>query len=125
MNCKFANKSGLRPPSVAGSLDNYRIPGVLFGLRRNPCRQVSHAHQIVSRGGEGEHPAQPVQASVSGFPEITHGLHPAEDFLQPFAQALADGVVRPSMADFRHWQFWATCGTAFRVRRDRTNSRVS
>ena len=94
MTGKFANKSGPIAPSIAGCRENYRIPGVSFGSRRNRRRQVADAHQIVRRGGEGEHPAHPVLASVSSLPEIPHGFHPAEDFLHPFSQALTDGVPR-------------------------------
>src|SRR5208337_5182105 len=39
-------------------------------------------------------PAHPFLPSVTRFPEIANGFHPAEDFLHPFAQALADGVAR-------------------------------
>jgi hypothetical protein len=91
---KFADKSGLLTPSVASCRNNYHLPGVLCGSRKNCCRQVTYSHQIVSRGGEGEHPAHPFYAAVTSFPEITHGFDPAEDFLHPFAQALTDGVAR-------------------------------
>ena len=94
MTGKFANKSGPIAPSIADYLENRRIPGVFFASRRNHRRQVADAHQVVSRGGEGEHPAHPVLASVPRLPEIPHGLHPAEDFLHPFSQALTDGISR-------------------------------
>ena len=81
MTSKLANKSGPIAPSIAGCREDYPIPGVSFGSRRNYRRQVAYAHQVVGRGGEGEHPAHPVLASVPRLPEIPHGLHPAEDFL--------------------------------------------
>ena len=94
MTGKFANKSGPIAPSIAGCRENRRIPGVRFDSRRNRRRQVAYSHQIVRRGSEGEHPGHPLGSSVSGFPEIADGFHPAEDFLHPFAQALTDGVAR-------------------------------
>jgi hypothetical protein len=89
MTGKLANKSGPIAPSIAGFREDYPIPSVSFGSRRNYRRQVAYAHQVVRRGGEGEHPA-----SVPRLPEIPHGLHPAEDFLHPFPQALTYGVPR-------------------------------
>jgi len=91
---KFSDKSGPIAPSIAGCREDYPIPGVSFGSRRNRRRQVAYSHQIVRRGREGEHPAHPFHASMAGFPEIADGLHPAEDFLHPFTQALTDGVAR-------------------------------
>ena len=64
MTGKFANKSGPIAPSIAGYPENHRIPGVFCASRRNRRHQVADAHQIVRRGGEGEHPAHPVLASV-------------------------------------------------------------
>jgi len=86
MTDKLANKSGPIAPLIAGYLENRHIPGVFFASRRNRGRKVADAHQIVRRGGEGEHPAHPVLASVPDLPEIPHGFHPAEDFLHPFSQ---------------------------------------
>ena len=40
-------------------------------------------------------PASPVQPPVTGPPESSHGLHPAQDLLNPFPNPLADRV--PSM----------------------------
>ena len=94
MASKFADKSGPLPPSAAGFRENYRFPGVLFGSRRNRGRQVAYSHQIVGGGGKGEHPAHPFYTSVTSFPEIAHGFHPAEDFLHPFAQALTEDIAR-------------------------------
>src|SRR5665648_1099768 len=91
---KFSDKSGSMAPSVVGCRQNYRFAGICLGSRRNRRRQVAYSHQIVRRGSEGEHPGHPLGSSVSGFPEIADGFHPAEDFLHPFAQALTDGVAR-------------------------------
>jgi hypothetical protein len=77
MTGKFANKSGPITPSIAGYLENRRIRGVFFTSRRNRRRQVADSHQVVHRGGEGEHKVHPVLTSVPGLPEIPHG------FLQP------------------------------------------
>jgi hypothetical protein len=92
MTGEFAVKPEVRPPSLTGCRENYLISGVSGGSERNPRHQIAEAYQVVGRGGEGEHPAHPLHASVPGFPEIAHGFHPAEDFLYPFPQALADGV---------------------------------
>ena len=94
MTGKFSEKSGLLPPMVAGYRQNYRFPDSCLGSGRNSRRQVTYSHQIVRRGGEGEHPAHPVLASVPSLPEIPHRLHPAEDLFHPFSQALTDGVPR-------------------------------
>src|SRR5271167_3591059 len=94
MTGKFASEPGLLPPLLSAWPENPLASGVLGGSGRNRGRQVADAHQIVGGGGEGEHPAYPLHSSVPGFPEIAHGLDPAEDFLHPFAQALADGVAR-------------------------------
>lgn len=54
--------------------------------------EISHSHQIVGRGGEGEGPGQPLSAPMAVFAEMTYGLQPAKDFFHPFAQPLAQGV---------------------------------
>src|SRR5450759_1745882 len=94
MTGKFSDKSGSLAPSVVGCREDYPIPGLCFGSGRNRRRQVAYSHQIVRRGSEGEHPGHPLGSSVSGFPEIADGFHPAKDFLHPFAQALTDSVAR-------------------------------
>jgi len=94
MTGKFSDKSGLLPPLRAGCRQNYRCSNNCSGSGRNSRRQVADSHQIVRRGGEGEHPAHPVLASVPSLPEIPHGFHPAEDLLHPFSQTLTDGIPR-------------------------------
>jgi hypothetical protein len=66
-------------PSVVGCRQNYRFVGICLSSRRNRCRQVAYSHQIVRGRRKGEHPAHPVHASVTSFPEIADGFHPAED----------------------------------------------
>src|ERR1700722_19860932 len=68
-----------------------------FGLdlhRRNCGREVSHAHQIVGRAGEGE---DPVHLANSPVPQLAHQrnrLQPAEAFFDSLPLSLADGVAR-------------------------------
>ena len=52
----------------------------------------SPSQQVVGRGGEGEDPGHSVSAAVAGFAQMTNSLQSPENFLQPFAQALAEGV---------------------------------
>jgi hypothetical protein len=94
MTDKFSNKLGLFNPLSTGCRQNHRLSGVGFGSARNHRRQVAYAHQIVCGGGEGEHPVYPFHASVPRFPEIADSFYPSEDFLNPFSQALTDGVAR-------------------------------
>jgi hypothetical protein len=89
---KFADKSVLFTSSVADYRENDGLPSVIFGLRRNRCRQVAYSHQIVSCSGEGEHPTHPFYASMTSLSRIAHGFDPAKDLLHPLAQALADGL---------------------------------
>ncbi len=58
-------------------------------LRAHRGQQVAPSHQIVSRGGEGKHPACPGHPSAAGFPETADGLEPAEYCLTPLAEGLA------------------------------------
>ena len=94
MVSEFSDKSWLLAPSIIGCRQNSRFAGICSGSGRNCRRQVAYSHQIVRRGSEGKHPGHPFGSSVTGFPEIAHGFHPAEDFLHPFPQALTDGVAR-------------------------------
>ena len=93
MTIEFFYKSDcllLRLPFYRG---NCRLPGVHCSSRGNRRRQVPYSYQIVSRGGEDEHPAHPLYASVTSFPEIAHGFDPAKDSFT-LAPALANGVAR-------------------------------
>jgi hypothetical protein len=61
--------------------------GPSFHLLCHRGRQVSHPHQVVSRGSEGEHPADP---HLPAMPRLTHHanrLHPAKDLLDPLARS--------------------------------------
>jgi hypothetical protein len=42
----MSNKSGPIAPSIAGDLENRRIPGVFFASRRNRCRQATSPHHL-------------------------------------------------------------------------------
>src|ERR1700747_3812072 len=69
--------------------------GTHFGLhlhRRNCGREVSHAHQMVGRAGEGE---DTVHTANSTMPQLTHQcncLQPAEAFFDSLPLSLADGI---------------------------------
>ena len=68
-----------------------------FGLdlhHRKCGREVSHAHQIVGRAGEGE---DPIRFANSTLPQLAHQrnrLQPAEAFFDSLPLSLADGVAR-------------------------------
>src|SRR5581483_4788743 len=60
--------------------------------RRNCRRQVSQAHQIVGRAGQGE---DPVHFADTAMPNLAHQgnrLQPAEALFDPFPLPLAKGV---------------------------------
>lgn len=61
-------------------------------LRAHRGQQVAPSSQTVSRGSGGKDPAYPGHPAVAGFPEIANDLEPAEYFLQPLPQPLADGL---------------------------------
>src|ERR1700745_2735719 len=69
--------------------------GTHFGLdlhRRNCGSEVSHAHQIVGRAGEGE---DPIHLAYSTVPQLAHQrnrLQPAEAFFDSLPLSLAGGV---------------------------------
>src|SRR5207302_2039797 len=70
--------------------------GGLTGTGPSRCHrggnQPDHSHQVV--GGRHQIASQlgPCQASVTRASEATGGFHPAEDLLNAFADALADGI---------------------------------
>ncbi len=57
-------------------------------------RQISDSYQVVSGGGELEHPTHQLLSAVSRLAQQRHGLQPAEDLFHSFALALTDGVTR-------------------------------
>src|SRR4030066_1351333 len=59
-------------------------------LLRSPQPQVSHPDQVVRRRHQRELPAHLPLSDVSRLAPPARGLHPAEDFLDPFAQTQAD-----------------------------------
>ena len=66
--------------------------------RRNPvgsCRglhEIAHPHQVVHGRGEGEQPADPLEATEFDFAQQPHRLQPPEDLFDPFALLLTHGV---------------------------------
>ena len=65
------------------------------GLHQRNCgRQISHAHQIVGRAGEGENPRHFAHSAVPHFAQPRHRLQPAETFFDAFPLALTDLVSR-------------------------------
>ena len=66
-------------------------------LRRPSCRssqQISHSHQVVSCGGEDEHPVHSFSATMAQFAQQANRLQPTEDLFDPFALPLTDLVAR-------------------------------
>src|SRR5262249_47899841 len=64
------------------------------GSRRLRRHQPGHAHQVVGRSREVARQLGARQATVARPTEAADGFQPAEDFLNPFSQALTDGVPR-------------------------------
>ena len=56
---------------------------------RDPEQVVRGTHQISSETG-------PRDPSIAAATEVADGLHPAEDLLDPLADALANGVSGPA-----------------------------
>src|SRR6201982_2890706 len=87
---KKLNLSAFLPPSAL-----FLRCGTHFGLdlhRRNCGGEVSHAHQIVGRAGEGE---DPIYLAYSTVPQLAHQrnrLEPAEAFFDSLPLSLAGGV---------------------------------
>jgi hypothetical protein len=48
---------------------------------RAPLDQHRQPHQIIGGGGEGERPSDAIGAAKSRLALTSHGLHPAESFL--------------------------------------------
>ena len=46
--------------------------------------QRAHADQVICRGGEEKLPIDPRAAAMVELAQIPDGLHPAEDFFDPF-----------------------------------------
>ena len=54
--------------------------------------KIAHPHQVVSGGGEGEHPAHALQSTEACLALQSDGLDPSEDLLHPFPFSLADAI---------------------------------
>src|SRR3954467_490080 len=59
---------------------------------RRTSQKLGDTHQVVGGRGEGEHPAHPGGASMTGLAQSCDGLDPAEHFLDALANAHADSV---------------------------------
>jgi hypothetical protein len=81
-------------PSTVEWKENYGFPGLYFGSGGSQHHQFAHSHQVVYGCSKSEHPADSLLSSMTGFPEISDGFYPAEDFLHTFPQALTGGVTR-------------------------------
>src|SRR5438552_8059290 len=76
-----------RPPRSAG------CGTCLVGsARRRDPHQSSDADQVVGGGDQIAGQSRPLQAEKARAAEATHRLHPAEDLLHAFADALADAI---------------------------------
>src|SRR6266516_1791468 len=60
--------------------------------RRRDPHQSSDADQVVGGGDQIAGQSRPLQAEKARAAEATHRLHPAEDLLHAFADALADAI---------------------------------
>src|SRR5216684_5833359 len=60
--------------------------------RRRDPHQSCDADQVVGGGDQIAGQSRPLQAEKARAAEATHRLHPAEDLLHAFADALADGI---------------------------------
>jgi len=61
---------------------------------RNCGRQVSHAHRVVGRAGEGKDPVHFANSAMPYFPQQRNRLQLAEAFFDSFPLPLADLVSR-------------------------------
>jgi len=58
--------------------------------------QVPHAHQIVSRAGEGEDPIDLQRSAMPHFAQQRNGLEPTKTFFDALRLLLTDGIARVS-----------------------------
>jgi len=58
--------------------------------------QVPHAHQIVSRAGEGEDPIDLQRSAMPHFAQQRNGLQPTKTFFDALRLLLTDGIARVS-----------------------------
>jgi len=89
MSEKLIRSSFLAPSAI------FLRCGTHFGLdlhRRSCGREVSHAHQIVGRAGEGEDPIHPADPTVPQLAHERNGLQPPEALFDSLPLSLADGI---------------------------------
>jgi hypothetical protein len=55
-------------------------------------QEIAHAHEVVSRCREGEHPSDLQDSAVAHFAHQCDGLQPTEALFNPFPLLLADRV---------------------------------
>src|SRR6266536_2548388 len=87
--------NGLISGVFAASESNSAALGTHYGLdlhRRNCGRQITHAHQVVSRAGESKDPIHPAHAAMPQLAHQRNRLQPAETFFDPLPLSLADGI---------------------------------
>lgn len=100
-------------------------------LQHRNGHQVSHAHQVVSRAPEGEHPVHLENAAVPNLAQQRDRLQPAETFFDPLVLDLADAIAfvpRRPLIDrtaATPTSFCAMCGVTPRWRHSLTKSNVS
>src|SRR5688500_16813357 len=84
-------------------------------------QELAHPKEAVGSGDEGSGQGRSLNASEPRPPEAAYGLHPAKDFLDPFADHVADSVAamacgaavdrgRLLLRDVRDDVALATCG---------------
>src|SRR6185437_10650058 len=59
---------------------------------RRASQQLRETHQVVGGSDEGEHPADPSGAAMTGFAQAADRLDPAEHLLNALADTHADRV---------------------------------
>src|SRR6266849_3924568 len=113
---------------IPGEPDTRRPPD-LHG--RNCRRQISHAHQVVGRAGEGKDPVHFANSAMPYFSQERDRLQPAETFFDSFPLPLADPVsrvprrARINGASARPGVILGQCGVTCRFRHSATNPSVS
>src|SRR5206468_12572801 len=74
-----------------GGRKSWRRTESEHGLRR-ASQKLGDTYQVVGGRGEGEHPAHPGGAAMTGLAQPGDGLDPAEHLLDALANAPADGI---------------------------------
>src|SRR5271170_7177165 len=79
------------------------------GGSSSDCRQVADPHQVVSRSGQGEHPADPGHAAMPRLAQHRHGLEPAESLFHPLAPPLTQGIAKVAAGALVDRARWLLC----------------